>query len=99
MQNVKFEGIFVEEQTHVMCRADGGVIRVPKKDIQVIDGAAHIRIGTIVEFTRSPISEDMTGRGQRQAGADESTACIGNVEIVCSTGVVIGACTDVRPCP
>ena len=81
-----------------MCRADGGVFRAPKKDVDVIDGAAHIRVGAIVEFVRSPIAADTTGRGQRRAGADSSTACVGSVEIACDTGIVVGACTGVRPC-
>jgi hypothetical protein len=98
METVRFQGVFVEEQTHVMCRADGGVFRAPKKDVEVVDGAAHVRVGATVEFVRSPIGEE-TGRGQREAGADASTACLGGVEISCSTGTVIGACTGIRPCP
>jgi hypothetical protein len=31
MERVRFVGIFVEEQTHVMCWADGGVFRAPEK--------------------------------------------------------------------
>ena len=99
MQTVRFQGIFVEEQTHFMCRADGGVFRAPKKDIEIIDGAAHVRIGATVEFVRSPIADGETGRGQRTAGADYTTACVGGVEISCATGTVIGACTGIRPCP
>ena len=99
MQTIKFEGVFVEEQTHFMCRADGGVFRAPKNDVQIVDGSVHIRVGATVEFVRSPIGDGETGRGQREAGADASTACVGGVEICCSTGAVVGACTGIRPCP
>jgi hypothetical protein len=98
MESVRFEGIVVEEQTHYMCRADGGVIRVPKKDIQIVDGSAHLRKGAIVEFVRSPIGE-VTGRGQQEAGASpETSACLGGVEIACASGTVLGSCTGISPC-
>lgn len=98
MQTVRFEGIFVEEQTHFMCRADGGVFRAAKKDVEVVDGAAYVRIGATLEFVRSPIGEE-SARGQREAGAGDSSACVGGVEISCSAGTVLGACTGVRACP
>jgi len=99
METVRFQGIYVEEQTHFMCRADGGVIRVPKADVQIADEAAYLRKGAVVEFVRSPIAEE-TGRGQQEAGAAPGTsACIGGVEIACASGTVLGSCTGVRPCP
>jgi len=99
MDMVKFEGIFAEEQTHFMCRADGGVFRAPKGDVEIIDGAAHIRIGATVELVRSPIAEDTSGATQREGASDSSTACIGSVELSCATGAVIGKCSGIRSCP
>src|ERR1700758_2312278 len=99
METVRFQGVFVEEQTHYMCRADGGVIRVAKNDIRIVDGSAHIRKGATVELVRSPIAED-AGRGRQAAGAPSGTsACVGTVEIACADGLVLGSCAGVRPCP
>ncbi len=98
MESVVFQGIFVEEQTHYMCRADGGVIRVPKNDIKIVDGSAHLRRGAVVEFVRGPIGAE-TGRGQQAGASPETSACIGGVEIACASGTVLGSCMGIRPCP
>ncbi len=59
---VRFEGIHVPEQTHYMCRADGGVFRAPMDDVEISDGFAFIRVGAAVEFVRSPIVDGGEGR-------------------------------------
>jgi len=96
---VKFEGIFVAEQTHYMCRAEGGVFRAPRDDVEISDGAAFIRIGAVVELVRSPIPDGNEGQEQTRAGTDSASACIGGVEISCDTGTVIGECAGVWACP
>jgi hypothetical protein len=98
IDKVKFEGIFTAEQTHYMCRAEGGVFRAPTADVEVSAGSAYIRIGAVVELVRSPIGEDNAGREQAVAG-NRATACIGHVEISCETGAVVGACTGIWACP
>jgi hypothetical protein len=99
IDKVKFEGIFVAEQTHYMCRADGGVFRTPMDDVEISDGSAFIRIGAIVEFVRSPITENNEGREQTRTDSATATACIGRVEISCDTGTVVGACDGTWACP
>ena len=98
IDKVKFEGIFVAEQTHFMCRSEGGVFRAPIADVEILNGSAFIRIGARVELVRSPISEDDAGRDQ-PARSDAATACIGQVEISCETGTVLGACSGIWACP
>jgi hypothetical protein len=98
IDKVKFEGIFVEEQTHFMCRAEGGVFRAPLTDVELLNGSAYIRVGALVELVRSPIGEADAGREQ-PVRSGEATACIGQVEISCETGTVVGACSGSWACP
>ena len=80
IDKVKFEGIFVAEQTHFMCRAEGGVFRAPLADVELLNVSAFNRVGALVELVRSPIGEADAGREQ-PVRSGEATACIGHVEI------------------
>ncbi|MDB5396913.1 MAG: hypothetical protein JWM91_4419 [Rhodospirillales bacterium] len=99
IDSVRFEGVFVAEQTHYMCRAEGGVFRAPMVDVTISDGSAYIRVGAIVELVRNPITDDSEGRKQVWPKGDSATACIGRVEISCETGTVVGACDGIWACP